>query len=920
MLTNEQYLDLFRFRGDSFALQQKDGSYVRIMRAPTKEDLENHFNYTATMALYPGMNQQCYIGCLDYDLPKSERNNKDAHREIQYKISAAYDMLHDIGVKSTLIEATGGRGYHLWVFSDLVPTSMMVSLLERICEASLSDAEIFPLDSHGLGKAIRPPLGMHQVYGGQSKFVDPTHFERITISEEYYNFLNENRVTKEFLQSLGIKENKIDKESFDSDFSYSTIPKAGNFKDVLEEMRPCFQQIYYNATETSGGQGWSFMTAAAAEVYANGGTDDDVHEYFRVQAQYNPKETRKNLKPIKRKNLMPFRCSKLQQVCSDYVSEFCPDCHIYKQHTLSEKIDEVVDKTQGKEDRNDGGIEDTLEQFSHVAIDLNDLMSGDEYTMITNSFDSGKSWTTIGFLKHAIHKEGHRINFITPTKKVKEVMMERMKKAEINFLDNPSNIDLCSRAASFRKLGYVPTMVCKKCSMYTPIQKLIKPITEDYIENADKPFYGDIEYYTEKADEYDTCPKWIYLATLEATREENMALLMTSAKLMHHFFIPDSPLIPAMSSSQTYCNIIDQIDFVNRNIPKITFSDKVVFEKMRKLGLLVIDDLEEAKVRIGDMLENDDIEAQTLEELEAVDYLNNWLYSQKAYDEGKYRRISNVNNPSLYHFDHAGERELKFVLNDVVGKKINPRLYDSLLNYIKNIEIHTYDENIVVPKSFKEVLEDFTQCNAILGITSTPSELEVMNSQWLSRYHETQDNMLKNLYSIPNAPDVMPDFGIDERTIIFSRKNDGMEFINNGLVRGNTGTGGKADDVIVRSMQYPKNSEIVMADMIQLCGGDFGKGIKTFYQSIASDAITQAHKFDAERIIVPKPDVFNALGFDVKIHHDFTLEYWKEKLTELFENKDYVYRNRLYRISDEVLDILLNEGFLKMDGKKICLA
>jgi len=456
--------------------------------------------------------------------------------------------------------------------------------------------------------------------------------------------------------------------------------------------------------------------------------------------------------------------------------------------------------------------------------------------------------------------------------------------------------------------------------MYTPVQKLVKPITDDFIENADKPFYGDVNYLKEKADEYDTCGKWVYLATLEATREENMVLLMTAAKLKHHFFIPDSPLIPALTSSQTFCNMIDQIDFVNRAIPKITFSDTEAYKRMRLLGMLVIDDLDEAKARVEDMLEAGDIELQTLEEMEAIDYLSRWLYAHKMFDEGVFRRVSNAYNPEIYHYDFMGEKEITFILNDVIGKKINPKLYDNTLKYIKNIEIQTHDGVARAPKSFKEVLEEFTECGAILGMTSTPSEIECMNSHWLSKYHNCKGTVLKNLYSIPNAPDVMPDVGIDNRTIIFSRKQDGSDFINDGLVRGNTGTGGTVDEVTIRSLQYPKYSESVIADLIQLCGGNFGKGIKAFYEGIVSDALTQAHKYEAEKIIVPNPEIFYALGFDIKVNDEMSLQYWEDNVIERFEYSDFLYRDRLHRVPDDILEALIDKGVLKLEGKRYSLA
>ena len=919
-LSKNSYLDLFRFRGDAMAIQQSDGSYIRAMRPPTENDLEKHLNHTKTLAFYPSMNHLCFLGCLDFDLPKHLRDNQEAHDELRIKIKATWDMMTDIGIESKLLENTGGRGYHIWVFAELTPTSMMFELLKQIVDSTLADAEIFPIDGFGLGKAIRPPLGKHRVWQSVSTFIDPETFEEIILDDIGARIISEKRMTKEFMESLGVHEVTGQTQRLDNDFMYDAIPKASDFSEVLEEMRPCFQKVYDSAIDTSGGDGWMFMTAAAAEVYANGGSDEHVHDFFRVQAQYHKKETAKHLKPIKRKSLLPFRCTRLQDTCGDYVAEYCPDCHIYKQHTLSEKIDEVVDKTQGKESRNDGdeNIDDTLEQFDIVSNDLRDAMSGGNYTLMTNSFNGGKSWTMIAFLKHIIHTEGHRVNFIAPSNKIKEVMMSRMRKAEVNFMDNPSNMELCPRAQSFKHLGYIPTMVCKKCSAYTPIQKLVKPVTDDFIDSADKPFYADVAYFKEKADEYSTCAKWVYLATLEATKEENMVLIMTHMKLQHHFFIPDSPLIPAMTSDQTFCNIVDQIDFINRSIPKLTFSEKEVYRKMKLLGMVTVEDLADAMIRIDEMLEMDnDIPSQSLVEMEAVDYLGKWLHSQKMFEEGLLRRVSNKLTPEVYNYDLMGEKEINFILNDVMGKRINPKLYDNTLKYIQNIAIDTFDDIPRAPMSFKEILEQFTQCSAILGITSTPTELESMNSHWLSKYHDCHTNVLNNLYSIPNIKGVLDDIPLDEQTIIFSRKTPDVDYINDGLVRGNTGTGEDVDEVVIKAMQYPRNSEHVITDLIQLCGGNFGKGVKIFYEGIVSDAVTQAHKYNAEKIIVPNPDIFSALGFSMTMHEDMTMKYWEDKFRKQFIDSDYFYKAQLRNIPDDVLEYFVENGIMIMDGVKI---
>lgn len=921
MVTIEKYLNLFRFRSDTFTSQNDDGSYTRVMRSPTMADLEKHLAHEVVLALYPSIKGHCMLGCIDFDIERDQFNDPEAWEECEEKVVAANQMFADLGVES-LTERTGGRGYHIWVFSEIVSSSMMFRFLKQVTDAIMVEAEIFPIDSYGLGKAIRTPLGTHKRYKASSYFVDNSSLCEVELTNEMADHFDQTRITTEFMVSLGIRNVTESLNSFRSTVDYATIPKAADFDALLEEIRPCFRAVFEDGVETEHGQGWNFMTAAAVELLANGATDDHIHTYFSAQDQYSRKTTNKHLGPIKRKNLTPYRCSKLQEMCGNFVEEYCPDCPLNKQQRLNESIEQVVDRSQDKEKHESGDISATIDQFQFVATELNDVMDDNQYTLITNGFNSGKTWTTVGFLNHIVHTSGHRANFITPSNAVKAQMIDRLKRSKINFLDNPSNMALCPRSEEFKELGYVPSMMCNKCSMMVPIQHLIKPIMEDYIEAADESFFGDMEYFKEKAEYYCTCPKWVYLATLEATVEESMVLLMTHAKIKHHFFIPDSPLTPALSSPSTYCNVIDQIDFVNRNIPKITFSDKEVYRKMALLGMIVVEDFDDAVARISNVIESGDLEPTTLREIEALDYLKSWMHCQKMFDEGVYRRTNNVETPELYHYDFMGEKELSVVLNDVIMSKINPRLYDNVLQHISNVKVATYDGIERVPLNFKTILENVTECESCLGITSTPSELEMIDNHWLGRYNDEQTSTLKNLYSIPTNIKI-DDKTVGDGSIIFSRKCEDGDYINDGQVRGNTGTGGHKDKVIIESLQYPNHSERLVADLVQLCGGNLGQGIRAFYQGIIADALTQANKYDCDKIIVPNPELFTLMGFEVKTYDDgLNLAYWTQKVKERFagcSSKRPMYRDRLKAFDDDTLEMLIENDVLIQNGKKYIL-
>ena len=77
-ITVDQYLHIFRFRGDTFAEQNPGGDYKRVTRGPTYQDLEDHLTHKRVLALYPSMNGLCWMGALDFDIPKAQAQDPEA--------------------------------------------------------------------------------------------------------------------------------------------------------------------------------------------------------------------------------------------------------------------------------------------------------------------------------------------------------------------------------------------------------------------------------------------------------------------------------------------------------------------------------------------------------------------------------------------------------------------------------------------------------------------------------------------------------------------------------------------------------------------------------------------------------------------------------------------------------------------------
>jgi len=181
----DPYLKLFRGREDYFAQQGEDW-YFPVPRTLDESYVRRHLEGDATFGLYV-LNRAscCYLACIDIDIPKSNLSEVDfKYPEVKY--SYLKDRLHAVlealsgrlGVRpeTTLLEDTGGRGYHIWVFfSEAVQGRTAVAFGEALKMQLDFDIEFFPKQSRltstrQYGNLIKLPLGLHRKYDSRSFF------------------------------------------------------------------------------------------------------------------------------------------------------------------------------------------------------------------------------------------------------------------------------------------------------------------------------------------------------------------------------------------------------------------------------------------------------------------------------------------------------------------------------------------------------------------------------------------------------------------------------------------------------------------------------------------------------------------------------------------------------------------------------
>lgn len=179
------YLQLFRGREDCFA-QQGEDFYFPVRRALDEFYIRRHLDGDLTFGLYVLNSASCcHFICIDIDIPKGELDQVDfADPEQKYdylknQLDAVLEALcsqYDVPSHSILVEETGGRGYHIWVFFNEPTKGQTAVKFGAALKAYLDfEIEFFPKQgrltpNRKYGNLIKLPLGIHRKYGSRSSF------------------------------------------------------------------------------------------------------------------------------------------------------------------------------------------------------------------------------------------------------------------------------------------------------------------------------------------------------------------------------------------------------------------------------------------------------------------------------------------------------------------------------------------------------------------------------------------------------------------------------------------------------------------------------------------------------------------------------------------------------------------------------
>ena len=306
---DEEILDvyerLFINRRDTYAVQQRDGSYRRVEGWLTKPVLKRHLAGEITVGAYqinPRNNSVLWL-CSDVD-PEHVEKPKEATINIYRECASRFYE------KATLIESSRwpDPSFHLWCFFWPVPFLAKAArwLGKKILEHSGVVVELFPkqdeVNPSDFGNQMKLPLGFHREKRKWSLFLNPENLEPLqsTCLKDVEGCSFSEKDTKIILQNA-------EKEA--SNIQSKLAPSSRSYKGK-RKVRPCFFETLLNRVDIPH----KMRLAIAIEYLAAGYTVDQITVLFEGQEDFDEEKTRYQINHAKERAYQPRKCSTIQEL------------------------------------------------------------------------------------------------------------------------------------------------------------------------------------------------------------------------------------------------------------------------------------------------------------------------------------------------------------------------------------------------------------------------------------------------------------------------------------------------------------------------------------------------------------------------------------------------------------------------------
>jgi predicted transcriptional regulator len=152
--------NLFINRSDTFAEQSPKGTYTRIQKPLTDKDIQEHLDKKKTIGVYQ-LNKDNNVKWVCFDFDGERLQDQE-----QFAKNLFLKLKHTHKVEAILMEFSGKKGYHVWVFTEPVDATSAKIWAEEVSQGG-NVHEIFPkqtkIEKEKYGNLVKLPLGIHQV-------------------------------------------------------------------------------------------------------------------------------------------------------------------------------------------------------------------------------------------------------------------------------------------------------------------------------------------------------------------------------------------------------------------------------------------------------------------------------------------------------------------------------------------------------------------------------------------------------------------------------------------------------------------------------------------------------------------------------------------------------------------------------------
>jgi len=264
---------LFVNRHDDYAVQQPNGQYHRAEEPLSLDVIKQHLEGKVTVGAYQLNEFNCvkYL-CFDLD-PETLKSPFSTAKKILDVLLEEDKEKPKIWSKAVLLEASRypDNSYHLWIFFDpTVPAKIAKWLGYRILElANLNpkSIEVFPKQTtltkdRPFGNLVKLPLGLHQVEGKWSRFVDLETFELLP-STCLFNVEGISFTEADIDKILSLKEKAAVQITFDMPENFRTL-KTENEARIVKFLLPYWKEGQRNRVEMAF-LGWCLKRGVSQE-------------------------------------------------------------------------------------------------------------------------------------------------------------------------------------------------------------------------------------------------------------------------------------------------------------------------------------------------------------------------------------------------------------------------------------------------------------------------------------------------------------------------------------------------------------------------------------------------------------------------------------------------------------------------------